>query len=464
MYNSKSSLRSKTKTLRETSEEIHNQGGVGDCYAQSLTSAAIASIKWINENSGDKKTLPLREDLKLEFIMAIYTLFSDQAKKRSEELERSRFSLENFKLTMSSINGILGKYGLEFTETSDKEDVISELSKKKGAHSGISIHLIPEIFEKFYSWSLYVRDRNIFKNIIIEIQKKSEFIKMDDKIKLLEEELEKVKVDMDDMGDPWRNEDIVKIREELEEQIKDLISNNQQKIIEMLIINRFGKPISQKELKQSQDNHFIKFVKEIEQDGYKEVLSKKMIFTKQHINWVPIGFADAEKRLSNLYTTWRHAMYIAGYNDTHKTPYWKIKNSWGDVWGDEGYIRIAMDAFDDCAHSKTTFIEKLRENKSYPSQISYHLLGKFLKTYLDPWGVCNVEFFIIKPTIESLQKVFVHTTKKNEIMKREIKMKMKKLGGKSIKIKKKRNKSTKKYRSIKNKKRRVFSNKNRLRL
>ncbi len=37
-----------------------------------------------------------------------------------------------------------------------------------------------------------------------------------------------------------------------------------------------------------------------------------------------------------------HAVVIVGYNTTHEIPYWKIRNSWGLSWGEEGHVRIAM--------------------------------------------------------------------------------------------------------------------------
>lgn len=38
-----------------------------------------------------------------------------------------------------------------------------------------------------------------------------------------------------------------------------------------------------------------------------------------------------------------HAVVIVGYNETHDPSYWKLRNSWGPSWGEEGYFRIAMD-------------------------------------------------------------------------------------------------------------------------
>ena len=36
-----------------------------------------------------------------------------------------------------------------------------------------------------------------------------------------------------------------------------------------------------------------------------------------------------------------HGILVVGFDTQHVPPYWVIKNSWGTMWGDNGYVRIA---------------------------------------------------------------------------------------------------------------------------
>ena len=73
---------------------------------------------------------------------------------------------------------------------------------------------------------------------------------------------------------------------------------------------------------------------------------------KQAVSMQPVSVAiEADTRVFQLYsggiitgtscgTNLDHGVLVVGYGEDNGTKYWLVKNSWGEQWGDNGYVKI----------------------------------------------------------------------------------------------------------------------------
>ena len=83
-----------------------------------------------------------------------------------------------------------------------------------------------------------------------------------------------------------------------------------------------------------------------------DVIVNNELALKEAVSKQPVSVAiEADTKTFQLYssgvltsdscgTNLDHGVLVVGYGTEDDTPYWLVKNSWGDTWGEDGYIKI----------------------------------------------------------------------------------------------------------------------------
>ena len=79
------------------------------------------------------------------------------------------------------------------------------------------------------------------------------------------------------------------------------------------------------------------------EQSLKEALQHGPVSVAIEADQMSFQFYHSGVLTSKCGTNLDHGVLVVGYGEDNGKKYWKVKNSWGESWGEKGYIRLSMD-------------------------------------------------------------------------------------------------------------------------
>jgi C1A family cysteine protease len=83
-------------------------------------------------------------------------------------------------------------------------------------------------------------------------------------------------------------------------------------------------------------------------DALMSAVAQQPVSIAIQANQLAFQFYDSGVLTGNCGQRLDHGVLAVGYGTENGVDYWKVKNSWGDSWGEDGYIKIERSDADLC--------------------------------------------------------------------------------------------------------------------